>query len=125
MWRTQPPRILLLLLTLLAPAAFASNWNICLLDAKINAIKTKDYPRLEAQIVQVTPETASVECPTVGEIITFNPETMDYQRIVPRRQWPKKGESVQIRYRYIDGICKEDGREDYPCRIKHYPLVRQ
>lgn len=57
-----------------------------------------------------------------GTILTFTPETRDYQNDLPRRQWPKKGQSVRVDYRYLDGMCKGDGHS-HACRIKHYPMV--
>ena len=46
----------------------------------------------------------------------------DYQNDLPRRTWPKKGQSVRVDYRYLDGVCKGDG-QSHSCRIKHYPMV--
>ena len=74
------------------------------------------------RIVKARPKSVSVECPAQGSLLTFTPETPDYQATLPRRQWPRKGQSLQVDYRYLDGVCKGDGNS-YACRIKHYPVV--
>lgn len=100
----------------------AATWQICRMDVRITEVLKRPYPQLQAQILKVTPTSNTVECPAVGATLTFTPETTDYQSPLPRRQWPGKGQSVRVDYRYLDGICKGDGN-DYACRIKHYPLV--
>lgn len=109
-------------LAVLCGPAQASTWQICRMEVRVTDVVKRPYPQLQAQILKATPASASVECPEVGTTVTFAPETTDYQATLPRRQWPKKGQSVRIDYRYLDGICKGDGN-DYACRIKHYPLV--
>lgn len=102
--------------------AHASTWQICSLELRITEVLKQPFAQLQAQVLKATPASTSVECPEVGTTLTFTPETADYQSPLPRRQWPRKGQSVQIKYRYLDGICKGDGN-DYPCRIKHYPMA--
>ena len=109
-------------LAVLCEPAQASTWQICRMDVRVTDVVKHPYPQLQAQILKATPASASVECPEVGTTVTFAPETTDYQATLPRRQWPKKGQSMRIDYRYLDGICKGDGN-DYACRIKHYPLI--
>ncbi|RON47761.1 hypothetical protein [Pseudomonas frederiksbergensis] len=111
-----------LALSALSQPAQASTWQICRMDVRITEVVKRPYPQLQAQILKITPASATVECPEVGTTLTFTPETTDYQAPLPRRQWPGKGQSVRVDYRYLDGICKGDGN-DYACRIKHYPLV--
>ncbi|MBT2339933.1 hypothetical protein J7E36_12345 [Pseudomonas fluorescens] len=91
------------------------------MDLHIVEVLKKPYPQLQARVLKANPASATVECPEPGSAITFIPETPDYQATLARHQWPGKGQTVQVHYRYLDGICKGDGN-DYPCRIKHYPL---
>ncbi|QIB08360.1 hypothetical protein GZ982_27755 [Pseudomonas fluorescens] len=114
--------LLALTLPFLCEPVQASTWQICHMELRIVEVLKQPYPQLQAQIVKVTPKSSSVECPVQGSSLTFTPETPDYQATLPRRQWPTKGQSVQVDYRYLDGICKGDGHS-HPCRIKHYPVV--
>ncbi|MHA6788613.1 hypothetical protein ACWA6H_13140 [Pseudomonas bijieensis] len=114
--------LLALTLPFLCAPVQASTWQICHMELRIVEVLKQPYPQLQAQIVKVTPKSSSVECPVQGSSLTFTPETPDYQATLPRRQWPAKGQSVQVDYRYLDGICKGDGHS-HPCRIKHYPVV--
>lgn len=82
------------------------------------------YPQLQAELLKVSANAPTVICPEQGATVKFIPETPDYQAVLPRRTWPKKGQVVRVDYRYLDGTCKGDGK-DYPCRIKHYSLVGQ
>ncbi|AXA53384.1 hypothetical protein ACNT2N_21435 [Pseudomonas thivervalensis] len=109
-------------LSFLCPPVQASTWQICHMELRIVEVLKRPYPQLQAQVMKVRPKSASVECPQQGALLTFTPETPDYQATLPRRQWPGKGQSVQVDYRYLDGMCKGDGNS-YACRIKHYPVV--
>ncbi|WP_335944260.1 hypothetical protein [Pseudomonas sp. G166] len=100
----------------------AATWQICRLELRIVEVLKQPYPQLQAQVLKVRPASTAVECPEAGTTLTFTPETTDYQATLPRRHWPKKGQSAQVDYRYLDGMCKGDGNS-YACRIKHYPLV--
>lgn len=100
----------------------ASVWQICSMELRITNVLKRPYPQLQAQILKVIPASPTVECPKEGSTLTFTPETTNYQSELPRRQWPNKGQSVHVNYRYLDGICKGDGN-NYGCRIKHYPIV--
>jgi len=114
--------LLALTLPFLCGPVQASTWQICHMELRIVEVLKQPYPQLQAQIVKVRPKSSSVECPVQGSLLTFTPETPDYQTTLPRRQWPRKGQSLQVDYRYLDGICKGDGNS-HPCRIKHYPVV--
>ncbi|MDB6445542.1 hypothetical protein PII47_19285 [Pseudomonas sp. 21TX0197] len=103
--------------------AQAGTWQICKMDLEITDVLKRPFPQLQAKILKANPASASVECPEQGSTLTFTPETADYQATLPRRQWPRKGQSMQVDYRYLDGICKGDGNS-HPCRIKHYPIGR-
>ncbi len=113
--------LFVLTLPILCDPVQASTWQICRMDVRVTEVMKRPYPQLQAQILKTIPASTTVECPKVGATLTFTPETTDYQTTLPRRQWPTKGQSVRVDYRYLDGICKGDG-QDYPCRIKHYPL---
>lgn len=110
--------LLLLILTSLQPLAQAHTWQVCKLTVKINHI-VKTEQKIEATVIQVTHK-SQVECPAQGETITFSPESADYQTMLPKKNWPKSGQVVAMRYQYIDGECKDSG----PCRIAHYPLSK-
>jgi hypothetical protein len=111
-----------LTLPLLCEPVQASTWQICHMELRITEVMKRPYPQLQAQVVKASAKSSAVECPAVGTTLSFIPETTDYQTTLPRRQWPGKGQSVKVDYRYLDGICKGDGN-DYACRIKHYPVV--
>ncbi|MBC3302033.1 hypothetical protein H0Z09_12945 [Pseudomonas sp. SWRI18] len=121
--KTQAPCYVLftVMLSVFCQPVLASSWQICRMELRITDTVTKPFPQLQAEILKVSAKTATVICPEQGATILFTPETSDYQAVLPRRTWPKKGQVVRIDYRYLDGICKGDGK-DYPCRIKHYPL---
>lgn len=106
----------------LCETAQAAAWQICGMELSITHVTTNPYPQLQAKVLKVRPASPTVECPEKGAVLSFSPETADYQNILPRRQWPKKGQSVRINYRYLDGLCKGDGHS-YECRIKHYPIA--
>ncbi|WP_077506470.1 hypothetical protein [Pseudomonas sp. A25(2017)] len=116
--------LLALTLPFLCEPVQASTWQICHMELRIVEVLKQPYPQLQAQIVKARPKSASVECPAQGSSLTFTPETPDYQATLPRRQWPRKGQSVRVDYRYLDGVCKGDGNS-YACRIKHYSVVGQ
>ncbi|MBD0684166.1 MULTISPECIES: hypothetical protein [unclassified Pseudomonas] len=120
----QAMRRALLALTLLIMCApvHAATWQICRLELRIVEVLKQPYPQLQAQVLKVSRKSPAIECPEEGTSLTFTPETPDYQATLPRRQWPGKGQSVRVDYRYLDGICKGDGN-NYACRIRHYPVV--
>jgi hypothetical protein len=91
------------------------------MELRITEVLKQPFAQLQARVLKVTPASSTVECPEVGATVVFTPEKVDYQAPLPRRQWPRKGQSVQVNYRYLDGICKGDGNE-HACRIKHYPM---
>ena len=99
-----------------APAV-ASNWEICELKVEVRDKQT-DRQALQVRVLESQAK-GQAECPQAGTALSFRPETTDYQSELPRRQWPKPGTTVKVRYRYLDGICKDRGA----CRIQHYSLV--
>ena len=103
-----------------AQMAYANAWQICEMQVKATQV-LKVERQLRAEVLQVNSK-LGVECPQKGEMIQFTPETVDYQSELARRHWPKVGQKVRMRYQYLDGICKGDGN-DYPCTIKHYPMM--
>lgn len=103
-----------------AQMASANVWQICEMQVKVTEV-LKVERQLRAEVLQVKSK-LGVECPQKGEMIQFTPETADYQSELARRHWPKVGQKVRMRYQYLDGICKGDGN-DYPCTIKHYPMM--
>jgi hypothetical protein len=73
--------------------------------------------------VQAAP--AVKDCPAKGATLVFAPETADYQSMIPHKNWPKPGATINMRYQYLDGMCKGDlgPASAHPCRIKHYPVL--
>nr|WP_097086858.1 MULTISPECIES: hypothetical protein [unclassified Pseudomonas] len=120
---SHPKRYALLvsLFCLICQPSHASTWNICRMQLHITKVVKQPYPKLRAQVLKASPTTTGAQCPKTGVTIEFIPETADYQNTLPRRQWPKEGQSVNISYRYLDGSCKGDGH-NYECRIEHYPF---
>lgn len=111
--------IISLFLVLLPRAAWSANWEICDLIVKVQKPSSDDH-LLFTEIVSVKAK-AQAECPQAGEALNFDPETEDYQSMIPRKNWPKPGKTVSVRYRYLDGICKNTG----PCRIRHFSLIKK
>jgi len=110
--------LLLLTLTCLQTLAHANTWQVCQLTVNINHIDQAEQ-KIEATVINVAHK-PQAECPTQGEIIIFTPESADYQSTLAKKQWPKVGQLVKMRYQYLDGECKDRG----PCRISHYPLIK-
>ena len=102
-------------LSLLASAANAGQWKKCDMTVKVTE---HDHFIIQAEVLKVY-ASPQVECPKVGEVIRFGPETPDYQSELPQKNWPKVGRVIKMRYQYLDGECKDRG----PCRIKHYPVL--
>lgn len=102
-----------------AGQASAVSWEIC--DLKVE-VRDKQSSRLQLQTrVLEAKAQGQAECPQPGTALSFRPETTDYQSELPRRQWPSPGTTAAVRYRYLDGQCKDRG----PCRIEHYsPMLK-
>lgn len=106
---------------LLAALAFgsradAAGWQICTYQARVLQHQT-------GQIQAVLHRSKhSGDCPPNGSVLSFAPETADYQSLLPRKKWPKKGRPFRLVYRYLDGICKNDGN-DRACRIEHFSVL--
>ncbi|MEE9099682.1 MULTISPECIES: hypothetical protein [Pseudomonas] len=111
----------LLLTPLLANAAQAGSWQVCRLEVEITETVKQPYPGLKGRVESVKARPAEAQCPDKGAVIAFEPESADWQSMIPRRHWPAPGQRVWMRYQYLDGTCKNDGNER-PCRIEHYPM---
>ena len=105
------------MLCAISAPAMAANWEICDLKVEVRDKQTVRHA-LQARVLESLAK-GQAECPQVGTALSFRPETADYQSELPRRQWPKPGTTVKVRYRYLDGICKDRGA----CRIQHYSPV--
>ena len=107
------------LLAAASAPALAANWALCDLQVQV---REKQTSRNELQTRVLDSQAQGLaECPQAGTALSFRPETADYQGELPRRQWPQPGTTVMVRYRYLDGQCKDRG----PCRIQHYsPVLR-
>lgn len=111
-----PGTLLAMLLAAATAPAMAGQWKVCDLGVKVRDKQTSSK-QLQTRVVG-TQAQGEAECPQPGAALSFRPETPDYQAEVPRRQWPKPGQTVKVRYRYLDGECKDRGA----CRIQHYSL---
>ena len=118
MQRTFPLALLAALFTW-NPVAQAAPWTICRYDFKTVQILKSEHA-LQATLLSVKGP-IDKECPRPGATIRFTPETLDYQSPLPSKKWPKVGQVRQLTYRYLDGICKNDG-QDKPCRIEHFSV---
>ncbi len=113
-------RIALLLAAMSIPYGVqAATWQKC--DLTIRVLDHK-FGQVHAEVLRVRSK-PKIECPAEGDLITFTPNTRDWQAELPRKQWPRIGQQWKIRYQYLDGICKNDGNSQ-PCRIKNYPVLR-
>ena len=105
------------LLIAMASPALAGNWVVCEYDVKAVNINSS---KRELQVKILKGRHANVaECPAVVGEMSFTPETVDYQSELPRKYWPRVGQRARLRYRHLDGYCKNTG----PCRIKHYSIM--
>lgn len=100
-------------------SVLAAEWQVCDLKVQVRE-KQSGGRQLQTRVLEAHPK-GQAECPQAGTALSFRPETTDYQSELARRQWPKAGATVTVRYRYLDGECKDRGL----CRIAHYsPVLR-
>lgn len=83
--------LLALTLPFLCEPVQASTWQICHMELRIVEVLKQPYPQLQAQVMTIRPKSASVECPQQGSLLTFTPETPDYQATLPAGNGPGKG----------------------------------
>ena len=108
----------LLWLGLVAPGlAHAAQWTIC--DFEVKRLRADRSDWGIAVVIISKKKTNSLTCPNPGDQLRFTPETADYQSALPRKLWPKMNQRAKLRYRYLDGECKERG----PCRIEHHAIM--
>lgn len=112
-------RRLFLWLFMMWPAmAFAANWTVC--DFTIQTVERGERS-IRAVVVSAS-RTNPPSCFRPGTEIEFAPETVDYQQVLPRKQWPRRHQRSRLRYRELDGWCKNDGAQG-PCTIRHYSIL--
>jgi hypothetical protein len=100
-------RYLLLILVFFPQFASAADWQICDLAVRVNS-HNKTERQMDVTILKRLDKSAAV-CPLIGE-----------RMVLAKKNWPKTGALIKMRYQYLEGICKDRG----PCIIKHYPLYR-
>ncbi|MFP8779255.1 hypothetical protein [Hydrogenophaga sp. RWCD_12] len=98
--------------------ANAASWTVCDLTIQTRA---REENGIRAVIVGVRKTNPST-CPKAGAELGFAPETPDYQQVLPRQRWPKPGQRSRLRYRELDGWCKNDGAQG-ACTIRHYSIL--
>lgn len=97
----------------------AAEWEVCRYEIRVTKI---DFHENTISAVLEDPDgSLGEECPPVGQTLTFMPETLDYQSPLPRKKWPRVGQTRKLIYRHLDGVCKGDGNP-HPCRIKHFSV---
>jgi hypothetical protein len=107
------------LLLLASPSlALAGQWEIC--DYTVQIERTEPSG-VQATVKEVAPENPAF-CLKVGAGLRFEPETENYQSMLPRQRWPMVGTAATLRYRRLVGFCKNDGNTQ-PCTIKHYSIL--
>lgn len=112
-------RCLFLWLVAVWPAmASAANWTVC--DFSIRTVERGEHA-IRAVVVSAS-RSNPPSCFQPGAEIEFAPETADYQQVLPRRQWPRRHQRSRLRYRELDGWCKNDGAPG-PCTIRHYSIL--
>lgn len=100
-----------------AAPARAGDWVVC--DYDVQSLRIGGAPReLTVRLLKGRPRNLA-ECPPATGELSFTPETPDYQSTLPRAQWPKPGRQALLRYRHLDGVCKDAG----PCRIRHFSIL--
>lgn len=107
-------------IALVSPAQARTSWTVCLYDVEAIRIERVPAPALTVRLLGPGGPLPA-DCPAASGEMTFRPGSADYQSKseLPRRQWPRPGQRALLKYRYLDGICKESG----PCRIKHHSLL--
>jgi hypothetical protein len=118
-WLKVVPQLAMLLCVLFGTPVHAKQWLIC--DARIH-VSAHGKNGLTAKIIHTPPANPS-RCFNSGEALEFEPETADYQQMLPRKAWPKPGQQARLRYRELVGFCKGDGTTK-PCTIRHYSIIR-
>jgi hypothetical protein len=98
--------------------AFAGQWEIC--DYTVQ-IESSVPSGVRATVTEVAPNNPDL-CEKVGATLKFEPESENYQSVLPRKRWPKVGTTATLRYRQLVGFCKRDGNTQ-PCTIKHYSIL--
>jgi hypothetical protein len=98
--------------------AFAGQWEIC--DYTVQ-IESSIPSGVRAKVTVAAPNNPDF-CEKVGATLTFEPESENYQSMLPRKRWPKVGTAATLRYRQLVGFCKRDG-DTQPCTIKHYSIL--
>lgn len=108
-----------ILLTFLPSVALAGQWVICDYSIKVKEITRSD---LRAKVITAVAKNSET-CLKQGAELSFKPETEDYQGHLPRKAWPKAGQTAKLRYRELTGFCKNDG-DTKPCTIVHYSIIK-
>ena len=98
--------------------AFAGQWEICDYTVQIERSAPSGVRATVSGVASNNPDF----CEQVGAALNFEPESADYQSVLPRKHWPKVGTAATLRYRQLVGFCKNDGNTQ-PCTIKHYSIL--
>jgi hypothetical protein len=115
-----PPKLAALALLAAPLFSLAGQWGIC--DYTVQ-IESSAPSGVRATVKEAAPENPAL-CEKVGAVLSFAPESEDYQSVLPRKRWPKVGTAANLRYRQLVGFCKNDGNTQ-PCTIKHYSILPQ
>lgn len=107
-----------LVLALVPQFAQAGRWMVCDLTIQTTA---REEQGIRAVIVGAR-KTNPLMCPQIGTELGFAPETPDYQQVLRRKAWPTPGQRSHLRYRELQGWCKNDGNQG-ACTIRHYSIL--
>jgi hypothetical protein len=112
------PKFAALILLASPLLAFAGQWEIC--DYTVQ-IESSAPSGVRATVKEAAPNNPDL-CEKAGATLSFEPESENYQSMLPRKRWPKVGTAATLRYRQLVGLCKRDG-DTQPCTIKHYSIL--
>lgn len=107
-----------LVLALAPVLAQAASWTACDLTIQTTAREDRGIRAVVVGARKINP----VTCPQTGTELSFEPETPDYQQVLRRKEWPKPGQRSHLRYRELQGWCKNDGNQG-ACTIRHYSIL--
>ena len=82
-----PPKIAALVLLASPLLSLAGQWEIC--DYTVQ-IERSAPSGVRATVKEAAPKNLAL-CEKVGAVLSFAPESEDYQSVLPRKHWPKVG----------------------------------
>jgi hypothetical protein len=112
------PKFTALVLLASPLTSLAGPWEICDYTVRIESTAPSGVRATVKEAARNNPDF----CEKIGAALSFEPESPDYQSVLPRKRWPMVGTAATLRYRQLTGFCKNDGNTQ-PCTIKHYSIL--